>query len=209
MNYSHLLKILAASTEDSWCLIECPGPTVQVCSHGLRNRLLAVHRPGLADDEDEQRSHLLISAFKSVWTGANADQNQPLSVPLGCLDHVRIVPLNDAHEPDAFLLFFLQLDRDTRDPDDEPAAALLETLSPRQAEILNAVYAGETNKSIGRRLGISQKTVEKHRAKVMERLDVGSVVELVRMITVLKLDSKTDNELVAATLRFPTNSPTA
>ncbi len=53
-------------------------------------------------------------------------------------------------------------------------------LTPRQQEILRLIAEGETTKSIARRLGISVKTVETHRAQVMDRLDIRDIAGLVR-----------------------------
>ena len=56
---------------------------------------------------------------------------------------------------------------------------LLELLTPREHQVLNMVVAGETNKAIAYRLDISEKTVEVHRAKVMEKLGAGSLADLI------------------------------
>jgi RNA polymerase sigma factor (sigma-70 family) len=54
------------------------------------------------------------------------------------------------------------------------------SLSVRQREVLELAAAGLSSKEIGRRLGISPKTVENHRAWVMERLGTRNLAELVR-----------------------------
>lgn len=54
----------------------------------------------------------------------------------------------------------------------------IEALTIRQREVLERVIAGKPNKVIAIELGISTKTVEAHRAKVMERLEAHSVAEL-------------------------------
>ena len=64
----------------------------------------------------------------------------------------------------------------------------LETLTTRERQVLGLVVAGETNKGAARRLGISEKTVEIHRAKVMEKMQAKSLAELVKMATVLELE---------------------
>jgi DNA-binding NarL/FixJ family response regulator len=56
----------------------------------------------------------------------------------------------------------------------------LDVLTPRQREILQLVAEGHTSKEIATRLGLSCKTVEAHRAQIMERLDVHEVAGLVR-----------------------------
>ena len=56
----------------------------------------------------------------------------------------------------------------------------LEALSPRQREILKAIARGRTTKQIAYDLGLSAKTIETHRAQIMERLDIHDVAGLVR-----------------------------
>jgi FixJ family two-component response regulator len=55
-------------------------------------------------------------------------------------------------------------------------------LTPREKEVMDLVVAGKANKVIAQRLGLSQRTVEIHRARVMEKMGAGSVAELVRMV---------------------------
>lgn len=56
----------------------------------------------------------------------------------------------------------------------------LANLTPRQREILTLIAEGLSTKDIGHRLNISVKTVESHRAQLMERLDIHDVAGLVR-----------------------------
>ena len=55
------------------------------------------------------------------------------------------------------------------------------TLSLRQRQVMELAVAGLSNKEIAHRLDISPKTVENHRAWVMERMDAKSLAELVRI----------------------------
>lgn len=55
-------------------------------------------------------------------------------------------------------------------------------LSNRERQIVDQVYVGQTNKSIAITLGISIKTVEKHRGKAMKKMCVFSLAELIRLI---------------------------
>ena len=59
------------------------------------------------------------------------------------------------------------------------AAAKLETLTQREREVMDLVVQGRKNKQIADNLRISVKTVEAHRARAMEKMDVSSVAELV------------------------------
>jgi two-component system, LuxR family, response regulator FixJ len=56
----------------------------------------------------------------------------------------------------------------------------LSLLTPREREVLDLVVAGQANKAIARQLQISMKTVETHRAKVMEKMGADSLPSLVR-----------------------------
>lgn len=56
----------------------------------------------------------------------------------------------------------------------------LKALSPREREIFTALVDGESNHEIAAQLGISVKTVETHRTRVLAKLDVHSIVDLVR-----------------------------
>ncbi len=61
-------------------------------------------------------------------------------------------------------------------------SALLATLTPREREVMDHVLAGEPNKSIAGALKISMRTVEVHRARVFEKMGVGSAVELATFV---------------------------
>lgn len=57
-------------------------------------------------------------------------------------------------------------------------------LTPRERQVLEMVVAGETNKVIAGRLGISDKTVEAHRAKVMRKMKAKSLADLMKKAAV-------------------------
>jgi FixJ family two-component response regulator len=61
-------------------------------------------------------------------------------------------------------------------------AARFALLTPREQEIMNDVVAGKSNKVIAAERNISQKTVEAHRAKMMQKLQARSLAELMRMV---------------------------
>lgn len=54
-------------------------------------------------------------------------------------------------------------------------------LSPREQDVMNKVVTGRSNKAIAADLGLSPKTVEVHRARVMEKMQAESLPELVRL----------------------------
>jgi FixJ family two-component response regulator len=57
----------------------------------------------------------------------------------------------------------------------------LATLTPREREVLPYVISGRLNKQIAGELGTAEKTIKVHRARVMEKMKVQSVAELVRL----------------------------
>ena len=61
------------------------------------------------------------------------------------------------------------------------AEARLAALTPRERSILDAIAAGLGNKAIARKLDLSPRTVEVHRANIMRRAGAGSVAELLRL----------------------------
>ena len=54
-------------------------------------------------------------------------------------------------------------------------------LTPKERDVLDFVVAGDPNKVIARRLGVSIRTIENHRHKIFQKLEADSVAELVRM----------------------------
>lgn len=82
----------------------------------------------------------------------------------------------------------IDLDRQTRDERERRSVVLrrAEKLTPREREVMNLVVAGKPNKGIAAELGISQKTVEIHRANAVRKMHADSVADLVRMADVVK-----------------------
>jgi two-component system CheB/CheR fusion protein len=64
----------------------------------------------------------------------------------------------------------------------EAAAARISGLTPRQREVMDRVLAGAPSKNIAADIGISQRTVEAHRAEIMRRTGTRSLPELARLV---------------------------
>ena len=77
----------------------------------------------------------------------------------------------------------LSLDMEQRATQSERAeiAARLAQLTPREHEVMEMVTDGKANKEIAQFLGVSAKTVEAHRARVMEKMQADSLADLVKM----------------------------
>jgi FixJ family two-component response regulator len=66
--------------------------------------------------------------------------------------------------------------------DQAEARRRIERLTPREREVLDLVVAGKMNKQIAGQLGTAEQTVKQHRGRVMRKLEVDSVAELVRVV---------------------------
>ncbi len=74
-----------------------------------------------------------------------------------------------------------------------------ESLTPREREILELMTRGKPNKVMAADLGVSQRTVEIHRARVMEKMGASSLAQLVRMV--MDLDQPAGSESPPAAAR--------
>lgn len=61
----------------------------------------------------------------------------------------------------------------------DEAAARFATLTAREREIFDHIVSGDSNKAVARKLGISIRTVESHRASIMEKMEAKTLVDLV------------------------------
>ena len=77
----------------------------------------------------------------------------------------------------------IEVDRESQDARSKrgKASSLLARLTPRQRQVMELLVAGKPNKIVAAELGLSPKTVEVHRARVMAKLEVESFAELVRL----------------------------
>jgi FixJ family two-component response regulator len=78
----------------------------------------------------------------------------------------------------------ISLDLNARREREELSAALkrLSNVTPREHDVMDRVVAGKSNKVIAADLGLSMKTVEVHRKRVMDKMGADSLAELIRLV---------------------------
>jgi len=137
--------------------------------------------PGLSGLELQQalsrtgdpRPVVFISGSANVPSSVAAMKAGAIDFLTKPLDHDRLVgAVRTAVEKD-------RASRDLR-VGHEALAERLASLTPREREVLEGVVAGKLNKQIAADLGTAEKTVKVHRARMMEKMHVESVAELVR-----------------------------
>ncbi len=68
----------------------------------------------------------------------------------------------------------------------EDVRKLLDTLTPREMDVLEQIIEGQLNKQIAHNLDISLRTVEVHRARVMDKMQAGSVADLTKKVMITR-----------------------
>jgi FixJ family two-component response regulator len=76
------------------------------------------------------------------------------------------------------------------DMEKEALCHCLSTLTPREFEVLPLIVDGQSNKVIARKLGISYRTIEVHRARILHKTGVKSYLELARLYDIFELQSR-------------------
>ena len=71
-------------------------------------------------------------------------------------------------------------------------ATRLANLTPREHEVMEMVTAGKSNKEIAQTLGVSAKTVEAHRSRVMEKMQADSLADLVKIAVAANIEVDDD-----------------
>lgn len=100
----------------------------------------------------------------------------------GALDFVE-KPFNNDHLLDRLRLCVeTDIDQERQRVEQEEATEQLARLTTREREIVNLLVAGKINKVIASELGISTRTVESHRARIMKRLGVDSLSDIFKLV---------------------------
>jgi len=145
--------------------------------------VLDVRMPGMSGLDLQARLHEMGSALPIIFVTAHGDVPMAVdAMKAGATDFIQkpfrdqelLDKVHEALASDAQL----RSDRMNR----ANITELLESLSPREREVMDLIVAGKSNKGIALSLGISQRTVEIHRARVMEKMQVRSVSLLVQMV---------------------------
>jgi RNA polymerase sigma factor (sigma-70 family) len=144
--------------------------------------VLDVRMPGMSGLDVQERLHALGSHLPIIFITAHGDVPMAVgAVKAGAMDFIQ-KPFREQELLDK-IQHALEADSRIRSErrDLTEIQARLDSLTPREAEVLELVVAGKPNKRIARALGISQRTVEIHRARVMEKMEVRSVSMLVQL----------------------------
>lgn len=144
--------------------------------------VLDVRMPGMSGIELQERLAAQRIRIPIIFITGHGDVQMAVrAVQAGAFDFVE-KPFNDQD-----LLDRIQkaITRDTEQRDKEAyrtqLRGLFASLTPREREVLDLVVEGMSNKAIANSLGLSAKTVEVHRAKVMDKMHARSVSDLVKM----------------------------
>jgi two-component system, LuxR family, response regulator FixJ len=112
-----------------------------------------------------------------VMTGHGEVQTAVKAMKLGAIDFLEKPFGEDVLRGCLDRAFTLLKDRGEKAERRRAAQTKLDQLTSREAEVLRGLMVGMSNKMLARRLDISLRTIEMHRANMMDRLGVGSLAE--------------------------------
>ena len=144
--------------------------------------VLDVRMPGMSGIELQERLTAQRIRVPIIFITGHGDVQMAVrAVQAGAFDFIE-KPFNDQDLLDR-MQRAISFDAERRERDSLRAqlSALVASLTPREREVMDLVVAGMSNKAVANSLGLSAKTVEVHRAKVMEKMNARSVSDLVRM----------------------------
>jgi len=145
--------------------------------------LLDVRMPGMSGLElQEYLKKQQVTVPVIMITGHGDVPMAVRAMKVGAVDFIE-KPFNDEQLLES-IRNALSIDEERRDDQAFKAeiASRLALLTPRESEVMQMVTDGKSNKEIANTLGVSAKTVEAHRAKVMEKMQASSLAELVRLV---------------------------
>jgi two-component system response regulator FixJ len=149
--------------------------------------LLDVRLPGMSGlDVQSQLLKIRSDLAVIVVTGQGDTQTAVRAMKAGAIDFLE-KPYSDRALLGSIEAAFGRESRFDRDRDIADAARRIASLSPREREVLDGLLAGRPNKLIAYDLGISVRTVEVHRARMMERLGMRQLAEVIRLGVMARL----------------------
>jgi two-component system response regulator FixJ len=149
--------------------------------------LLDIRMPGVDGLEVQARlNRLRVRLPVIVMTGHGDVPSAVRAMKAGAIDFLE-KPFGDETLLKVIEGAFAKASRLIGDREAERAAQRIATLSPREREVLDALLAGRPNKVIAFDLNISVRTVEVHRARMMERLGTKQFADAIRLAVMAKL----------------------
>lgn len=144
--------------------------------------VLDIRMPGMGGLELQQKLIELESTLPIIFITGHGDV--PMAVKAmqkGAVDFIQ-KPFRDQELLDrVHEALRTEEERRSEREEQEDIAARIDKLTKREHEVMDLVVTGKPNKVIAYELGVSQRTVEIHRARVMEKMEARSLAELVRM----------------------------
>lgn len=144
--------------------------------------VLDVRMPGMSGIELQERLTMQRIRVPIIFITGHGDVQMAVrAVQAGAFDFIE-KPFNDQDLLDR-IQRAISFDSEQRARDSQRArlSALFAGLTTREREVMDLVVEGMSNKAVANALGLSAKTVEVHRAKVMEKMNARSVSDLVKM----------------------------
>jgi len=144
--------------------------------------VLDIRMPGMGGLELQEKLNDMGSTLPIIFITGHGDV--PMAVEAmqkGAVDFIQ-KPFRDQELLDR-IGEALKTDQERRSEREEKAEVLerIGKLTNRERQVLDLVVTGKPNKVIAYELGVSQRTVEIHRARVMEKMQAKSLADLVRM----------------------------
>ena len=151
--------------------------------------LLDVRLPGMSGlDVQAQLLKMRNDLAVIVVTGQGDIQTAVRAMKAGAADFLE-KPYSDHALLGSIEATFGKENRPDRDRDIAEAVRRIAGLTPRERDVLDGLVAGRPNKLIAYDLGISVRTVEVHRARMMERLGARQLAEAIRLGVMARLSA--------------------
>lgn len=151
-----------------------------------------IRMPGLDGLELQARLRAEGSAAPIIFITGHGDV--PMAVQalrVGALDFIE-KPFDDAHLLDSIRRALASSQRaSAKEAARHDIEARLATLTPRELEVLDCLMVGRPNKIIAFDLNMSMRTVEVHRARIMQKMKATSLSELVRLVMSVRPQDQT------------------